>query len=332
MRILFITNWAMAGALLERVCRIGHDVCGVVTHGDVPQTLPWRELAKQFSTSPGSWPWSLAYKRTLELGRVVEARGLNHIRTRNLNDKDVVERLRRTAPEGVVVFGWPQILGPEALSLAPLPPVNCHPSLLPAHRGVNPFHSVLRQGERESGITFHYMTEDVDGGEILLQSAFPVTVLDNGLTLQRKAQGAALATIETLLRGMEKGSLKPTEQNSRKATYYPRLSAKNRFISWECTAEEIHNHVRSLYPWMRSCTYHDGRMVCFAWSRLTTRTSIPGDGGVVMGKHLAWLEVAARDGAGVRLGDVRVAGAGIKGAYLYLHKRIKVGDRLTTTG
>ena len=332
MRILFITNWAMAGALLERICRIGHDVCAVVTHGDVPQTLPWRELAKQFSTSPDAWPWSFGYKRTTALESVIEKRGLHHIRTRNLNDGAVVERLRRRGPESVLVFGWPRILGPEVLSLTPLPPVNCHPSLLPAHRGENPFHSVLRKGERGSGITFHHMTADVDGGEILLQSSFPVSVDDNGLTLQRKVQGAALATIERLLDGLEKGSLKPTAQNSRKATFHPRLSAEKRFITWECTAEEIHNHVRSLYPWMRSCTYHEGRMICFARSRLTNGASTLGEGGVVTGKHFSWLKVATRDGAAVLLGDVRVEGAGIKGAFHYLHRRIKVGDRLTTTG
>jgi len=61
--------------------------------------------------------------------------------------------------------------------------LNVHPSLLPAYPGLNIHERVLAAGEKLSGCTVHYVNEDLDAGEIVLQKEVPVLSDDTPETL-----------------------------------------------------------------------------------------------------------------------------------------------------
>ena len=52
--------------------------------------------------------------------------------------------------------------------------VNFHPSLLPKFRGAHPHYWSIVKGEIESGITAHFMTENIDDGDIIAQIKYPI--------------------------------------------------------------------------------------------------------------------------------------------------------------
>ena len=61
--------------------------------------------------------------------------------------------------------------------------LNIHPSLLPAFKGLNPQAQALAAGVKISGCTVHFVTEDLDGGPIIAQTAVPVCEGDTAQSL-----------------------------------------------------------------------------------------------------------------------------------------------------
>ena len=68
----------------------------------------------------------------------------------------------------VVLAGYMRILPKEVLNLAEF--INIHPSLLPKYKGLNAIKCAFMSGEKVSGITIHYVNEEVDCGEIIFQA------------------------------------------------------------------------------------------------------------------------------------------------------------------
>lgn len=67
-----------------------------------------------------------------------------------------------------------QFVGEDLLSLPDQGAINIHGSLLPKYRGRATAFWVLFYDEEESGVTAHYMTDDYDAGEIVMQRRFPI--------------------------------------------------------------------------------------------------------------------------------------------------------------
>ncbi len=64
--------------------------------------------------------------------------------------------------------------------------INIHPSLLPDYKGLNTHERVIQAGERYSGCTVHYVTEELDGGKIIAQERILISPSDTPKTLSRK--------------------------------------------------------------------------------------------------------------------------------------------------
>jgi len=86
--------------------------------------------------------------------------------------------------------------------------LNIHPSLLPAHKGLygqQVHQSVLAAKDPQSGCTVHYVTEGVDEGPIVLQTAVPVEAGDNVETLAARVLQAEHTTYPTALKMVAEG-------------------------------------------------------------------------------------------------------------------------------
>lgn len=64
--------------------------------------------------------------------------------------------------------------------------MNIHPSLLPAYKGLNTHARVLEAKEAQHGVTVHWVSNELDSGEIILQEAFATAPEDTVETLQTK--------------------------------------------------------------------------------------------------------------------------------------------------
>ena len=79
--------------------------------------------------------------------------------------------------ELICLAGFMRILSKDLVKKWENKIINIHPSLLPAFKGLNAQKQALEYGVKITGCTAHYVTENLDDGEIIIQSA--VQVLDN---------------------------------------------------------------------------------------------------------------------------------------------------------
>lgn len=163
-------------------------------------------------------------------------------------DESILAELRSLEADVFVVVAYGQILSPEILAMPRLGCINNHGSLLPKYRGAAPIQWALYHGEAETGITTMLMDAGMDTGEMLLQSAIPVTLLDNAQDMAiRLAELGAELMVETL-KQLAAEEITPVSQNSEQATYAPLIHRPDYLLNWNQSAIALHNQVRGFYP------------------------------------------------------------------------------------
>ncbi|MBI5152708.1 phosphoribosylglycinamide formyltransferase [Candidatus Peregrinibacteria bacterium] len=114
-------------------------------------------------------------------------------KTREEFDAELVKVLREHEIQLVCLIGYMRILTPVFVNAFAGRIINVHPALLPKFGGKNFFganvhEAVLAAHEKETGCTFHFVTEEVDGGPIILQDRVAVEPSDTPDTLKEKVQ------------------------------------------------------------------------------------------------------------------------------------------------
>ena len=112
-------------------------------------------------------------------------------KSRETFDAEMTAILKSHNVELVLLIGFMRILSTEFCQEWRDKLLNVHPSLLPKYAGgmdTNVHEEVLKNGETETGCTIHYVTDDVDGGPILVQKKCNVDSDDTIETLKTKVQ------------------------------------------------------------------------------------------------------------------------------------------------
>lgn len=111
--------------------------------------------------------------------------------SREDHEKDIIECLDQHKVDLVILAGYLRMLTPLMFSKYGGRMMNTHPALLPSFggkgmHGLNVHKAVIDLGCKVSGCTIHFVTEDVDGGQIILQKAVPVHEDDTPEALQER--------------------------------------------------------------------------------------------------------------------------------------------------
>ncbi len=117
-------------------------------------------------------------------------------------DAEMTTVLNKHGVDLVLLIGFMRILSSEFCRVWQNKLLNVHPSLLPKYAGgmdTNIHEEVLKNGDTETGCTIHFVTEEVDGGPILIQKKCPIFSNDNVYTLKVKVQALeGLAFVEAI--------------------------------------------------------------------------------------------------------------------------------------
>lgn len=114
----------------------------------------------------------------------------------------------------------PKYISIEILKLARLYAINYHDSPLPKYAGVNATTWGILQNEKEWGVTWHIMTEQLDTGSILKQPRFDINPDETAFTLNGKCFGEAFASFVALISELEKNQLQLNSQNLVERSYF----------------------------------------------------------------------------------------------------------------
>lgn len=98
-----------------------------------------------------------------------------------------------------LLLSWKYIIPLGLIKLPSRGVLNLHYSLLPAYRGVYPVNWAIIEGRRTTGITYHFVNERIDDGEIFMQVEVPVLLSDTARSLQSKLDNAAFDHFDEFL-------------------------------------------------------------------------------------------------------------------------------------
>ena len=117
----------------------------------------------------------------------------------NAKDEDrMIELFKAWRVDLIVLAGYMRVIkNPSAF---PAPIINVHPSLLPKYKGLNAVEQAINNREDFTGCSVHYVNEELDGGEVIMQSEVPIlpedTIKSLTKAIQRKEYAILPAAIE----------------------------------------------------------------------------------------------------------------------------------------
>ena len=103
----------------------------------------------------------------------VGLKGLNLIEFENsCNEKECIEKLKALEADIGVVCSYNYKLSNDFIKTTKHGYINSHPSKLPDYRGAAPYFHIIKNGEKKSAITLHFVDETFDTGDIIYQKEF----------------------------------------------------------------------------------------------------------------------------------------------------------------
>lgn len=202
------------------------------------------------------------YDRTLE--SIAKGSGIPFFRPEKANGQEFLDIVAEFTPDINVSMSYDQILRRQLINSAPLGFINCHAGALPFYRGRNILNWVLINGEKEFGITVHYIDEGIDTGDIIKQEFVDILPEDDYGSILQKAERYCPCVLESALCDIVAGTAKRISQNSIHPVgfYCGRRIDGDELIDWNWSSERIHNFVRGItFPAPCACTYFQEQQI-----------------------------------------------------------------------
>ena len=240
--VLAYHNMGCAG--IEELLAAGFDIKAVFTHRDNPQENIWFDS-------------------------VAECAGKYNIPVyapEDINHPIWVSRISAMEVDYIFSFYYRNLLKKELLLTPRLGAVNLHGSLLPKYRGRVPINWAVINGETETGVTLHYMTETPDAGDIIDQEKIAIANDDTAKQVFDNAVAAARTMLKRALPLLKNGQAPRLAQCEEYATVCRGRKPADGEIDWTCSAEQVYNLIRGVtrpYPGAFSFL---GDRKCIFWS------------------------------------------------------------------
>ena len=147
----------------------------------------------------------LMIHNTKQCGAVARAAkfGIPHVRIPHKDEDRMIEMFRAWNVDLIILAGYMRVLkNPSAF---PCPIINVHPSLLPKYKGLNVVERAMEAGETVTGCTVHYVNEELDGGEIIMQGEVPIMPDDTVESLTKAIQRKEYAILPEAIQHVKQG-------------------------------------------------------------------------------------------------------------------------------
>ncbi len=109
-----------------------------------------------------------------------------NFKKRSLAERKILSFLNKSQINLVCLAGFMRILSKNFIKNYKGKILNIHPSLLPKYKGLNTHERVIKNKEKYSGCTVHFVNSKLDSGKIILQKKVKITKKDNPKTLSKK--------------------------------------------------------------------------------------------------------------------------------------------------
>ncbi|MBW1779513.1 MAG: bifunctional UDP-4-amino-4-deoxy-L-arabinose formyltransferase/UDP-glucuronic acid oxidase ArnA [Deltaproteobacteria bacterium] len=238
---------------IEALLRNGVDIVSVFTHTDDPGETIWFESVAQLSAS----------------------KNIPVYAPDDINHPLWVEKIRASKPDILFSFYYRHLIQSPILDIPPRGCLNLHGSLLPKYRGRAPINWALVNGEKETGVTLHYMTPRPDDGDIVCQKRIPISANDTAKSLHAKAATLTSEILDEILPRLSDGTAPRYPQDHGAATYFGGRGPQDGEIDWSGSATRVRDLVRAVSHPYPGAFSHVGDRKCLFWA--VTETTGPGE-------------------------------------------------------
>lgn len=230
MRILYAGSPAPSAKMLDHLAQSESiEVVGVITQPD--------KRRKRRSAKEGS-----------AVANVAEKHKLTILKPHRL-DEDFKESIKNIEFDLMIVSAYGKILPNWLLDKALIIPVNIHYSLLPKYRGASPIQSSILNGDKETGITFMKMSQNMDEGDII--EKFPILIHDswNKTDLENALSDKSVEKIIEVLNNIYNNNYSLEKQDHDKASYCYKVQKQDSIVDFNNSSFSILNKFRALNEW-----------------------------------------------------------------------------------
>lgn len=186
------------------------------------------------------------YSDMASFSNLTKKYGIKHVQVDNINDSENVKLLKEINPDLILVMGWSQLLAKEIIKIPKLGVIGSHPTELPKYRGRAPIPWTIIKNLKESALTFFYIDEGVDDGDILDQRKFALSEKDDATSIYKIMIDLGKEMLLDNLVYLRDGNAMRRKQNQNEfIENWPKRTMNDGKINWCDSTEKIHTLIRA---------------------------------------------------------------------------------------
>ncbi len=238
--------------------------------------------------------------------RLVKTLYLYDILAKSVNCEKFRKKLKKLNTDVIIIGSWSEKFSKETIETPNIATINVHPSLLPKYRGPNPYFSTIINSEKQSGVTFHLVNEDLDKGKILEQFEISISPQETGKSLKYKCTNTVCNNISNLLDNLNEKINNAQIQDENQASYYKQITLKESILDFtKEDSQSIDRRIRALNPWMQCNICYKDEFFTFEAHKITGEKS-DFEAGTIVKKTNNSLSIVCSDGNIIEFFDLKI--------------------------
>ncbi|MGF1533742.1 MAG: formyltransferase family protein [Bernardetiaceae bacterium] len=138
------------------------------------------------------------------------------------NDQEIIKHTKNYVIDYIFLLSWKHLVSKELIEHSQKGCINLHYSLLPKFRGVYPVNWAIINGEKETGLTFHFVNQGIDAGDIILQRKLSISLTETAKCLLERLDDLAEQAFRELWDMIKSYQTLPRRPQTIVADYYSR--------------------------------------------------------------------------------------------------------------
>ena len=183
-----------------------------------------------------------------KLKEITEKNKIKFLKIKNVNSSKFIEYIKKNKIDLLCSMSYNQIFKNEIINSVKKKIINCHAGKLPFYRGRSILNWVLINGEKDFGITTHFINNKIDKGNIINQKIFTINKKDNFHSLLKKCYIECPKLLYKSIKEIQANKYKsiPQSKISKQFSYFPKRKNGDEIIDKNLSALKIQNFVRGL--------------------------------------------------------------------------------------
>lgn len=183
------------------------------------------------------------------IGRWAAEQSLTLIKTDDVNQPDILRRIRDDNADAAVIIAFGQKLSEALIDASGRLAINLHASLLPKYRGAAPINHAIIQGEVQTGVSVIGLSQRMDAGLIYATAEAPIDPTETAGELHDRLAELGPTVMGRVLQDFSAGALQGCKQDEALATRAPKLSKADGVVDFRAGADEVRGRIHGLTPW-----------------------------------------------------------------------------------